>query len=342
MKSESMSTNLRVCVVGAGKMGADHIERLTRRIAGAEVSVVVDADISRAKKAVEAIPSAMAGSDIGEALDRGDVNAVLIATPGFLHRDMLLQVRERDLPILCEKPLTPDAPSSWEILEAEQRLGKKRIQVGFMRRFDAEYQRLRAIITSGDLGELLMLHCSHRVPETPHDFTNEMLINDAVVHEFDVIRYLTGEEIKNVQVRLGRASRHSHSGQHDPQHVLLEIENGVLADVEIFVNTKFGYQVATQAVFEEGIVNIGEDGGPYVRSAGRWGGEITPTFVERFGRAFDTEVQRWVNAAKIGEVGGPTAWDGYATAACCEAGVAAQKSGEKVDVSLKAKPGIYN
>jgi len=340
MKSES--TNLRVCVVGAGKMGADHIERLTRRIAGAEVSVVVDADISRAKKAVEATPPAVAVSNIGQALDRGDVNAVLIATPGFLHRDMLLQVREQDLPILCEKPLTPDAPSSWEILEAEQRLGKKRIQVGFMRRFDAEYQRLRAIITSGDLGELLMLHCSHRVPETPHDFTNEMLINDAVVHEFDVIRYLTGEEIKNVQVRLGRASRHSHSGQHDPQHVLLEIQNGVLADVEIFVNTKFGYQVATQAVFEEGIVNIGEDGGPYVRSAGRWGGEITPTFVERFGRAFDTEVQRWVNAAKIGEVGGPTAWDGYATAACCEAGVAAQKSGEKVDVSLKTKPSIYN
>ena len=342
MKSESMSTNLRVCVVGAGKMGADHIERLTRRIAGAEVSVVVDADISRAKKAVEAIPSAVAVSDIGQALDRGDVNAVLIATPGFLHRDMLLQVREQDLPILCEKPLTPDAPSSWEILEAEQRLGKKRIQVGFMRRFDAEYQRLRAIIASGDLGELLMLHCSHRVPETPHDFTNEMLINDAVVHEFDVIRYLTGEEIKNVQVRLGRASRHSHSGQHDPQHVLLEIQNGVLADVEIFVNTKFGYQVATQAVFEEGVVNIGEDGGPYVRSAGRWGGEITPTFVERFGRAFDTEVQRWVNAAKIGEVGGPTAWDGYATAACCEAGVAAQQSGEKVGVSLKTKPSIYN
>ena len=63
----------------------------------------------------------------------------------------------------------------------------------------------------------------------------------------------------------------SHSGQHDPQHVLIETENGVLADVEIFVNAQFGYQVATQAVFEEGVVNIGEDTGPYVRSAGRWG-----------------------------------------------------------------------
>ena len=341
MKSESIPIKLRVCVVGAGKMGADHIERLTRRIVGAEVSAVVDADLSRARKAVEAIPSAAALSDIRQALDQEDVNSVLIATPGFLHRDMLLEVLERDLPILCEKPLTPDEPSSWQILEAEQRLEKKRIQVGFMRRFDAEYQHLRSIITSGELGELLMLHCAHRNPETPPGVTNEMLINDSVVHEFDVIRYLTGEEIKNVQVRLGRATRHAPSGQHDPQLVLIETGNGVLADVEIFANAQFGYQVATQAVFERGIANIGEDGGPYVRSAGRWGGEITPSFVQRFRGAYDIEIQRWVEAAKRGEVDGPTAWDGYAAAACCEAGVAAQKSGEKVDVSLKNKPSIY-
>ena len=72
MKSESIPTKLRVCVVGAGKMGADHIERLTRRIVGAEVSAVVDADVSRAKKAVEAIPSAAAVSDIRQALDQED------------------------------------------------------------------------------------------------------------------------------------------------------------------------------------------------------------------------------------------------------------------------------
>jgi myo-inositol 2-dehydrogenase / D-chiro-inositol 1-dehydrogenase len=336
-----MLTNLRVCVVGAGKMGADHIERLTRRIVGAEVAAAVDVDVSRAKTAVAAIPSAVALSDLGQALDREDVNAVVIATPGFLHEEALSRVAERDLPVLCEKPLTPDAASAWRIVELEQRLGKKRIQVGFMRRFDAEYQRLRGLIRSGELGQLLMLHCSHRNPATPPDFTNEMLINDAVAHEFDAIRFFTGEEIKNVQVRLGRASRHAHSGQHDPQHVLIETENGVLADVEILINAQFGYQVATQAVFEEGIVNIGEDGGPYFRRAGRWGGEITPTFVQRFRSAYDAEVQSWVDAAQRGELGGPTVWDGYAAAACCDAGVAAQRSGEKVAVTLNAKPSIY-
>jgi myo-inositol 2-dehydrogenase/D-chiro-inositol 1-dehydrogenase len=336
-----MSTNLRVAVVGAGSMGADHVARLAQRIVGAEVAAVVDVDLSRAQRAAEAARSAVAVSDLNQALSRGDVNAVVIATPGFLHKDTLLQVLDRGLPILCEKPLTPDAASSWDIVQAEQRLGKKLIQVGFMRRFDAEYQRLRRIFTSGELGVLLMLHCLHRNPAVPPGFTNEMLISDSVVHEFDVIRYLTGEEIKNVQVRLGRATRHAPSGQHDPQHVLLETERGVLADVEIFVNAQFGYQVATQAVLEKGIVNIGEDSGPYIRSAGRWGGEVTPSFVERFRSAFDAEFQSWVDAAKRGEIGGPTAWDGYATAACCEAGVAAQKSGQKVDVALKARPDIY-
>jgi len=186
-----------------------------------------------------------------------------------------------------------------------------------------------------------MLHCSHRNPGTRREFTNEMLISDSVVHEFDIIRYLVGEEIKNVQVRLGRATRHAHSGQRDPQHVLIETESGVLADVEIFVNAQFGYQVATQAVFEKGIVNIGEDSGPYIRSAGRWGVEITPSFLERFRSAYDSEVQSWVDAAKRGEVGGPTAWDGYAAAACCEAGLASQRSGEKVEVSLKTRPSVF-
>jgi myo-inositol 2-dehydrogenase/D-chiro-inositol 1-dehydrogenase len=322
-------------------MGADHIERLAHRTVGAEVAAVVDIDLARAKKAVETIPSAFAVSNIGEAFDQAGVDGVLIATPGFLHEEALLQIGERDLPILCEKPLTPDSASAWRIVQAEQRFGKKRIQVGFMRRFDADYQRLRHLIEAGELGDILMLHCAHRNPDTPSNFTNEMLINDSVSHEFDVIRYLTGEEIKNVQVRLGRKTRYAHAGQHDPQQVLIETSNGVLADVEIFGNAQFGYQVATQAVFEKGIVNIGEDGGPYVRSAGRWGGEVTRSYIDRFKNAYDSEVQIWVDAAGKGEIGGPTAWDGYATAACCEAGLAAQKSGQTVEVSLQQKPSIY-
>lgn len=338
-----MTKILRVAVIGAGRMGADHIKRLSTRIHGAEVAAVVDVDLARAQAAIEGIDGAVALASAEEALNNGDVNAVLIATPGFLHEEILYKALEKDFPILCEKPLTPpDADSAWKVVQAEQALGHKRIQVGFMRRFDAEYSALGAIIRNSELGELLMLHHQHRNPSTPEGFTNEMLINDSVVHEFDAIRYFTGEEITSVQVRLGKPTRSAPNGQHDPQHVLLETESGVLADVEIYVNAKFGYQVATQASFEEGIVSIGGDNGPYIQSAGKWGGNVTPPgFEERFGAAYDVEVQAWVDAALRGEIGGPTAWDGYATAACCEAGVEAQKSGEKVKVQLNTKPDLY-
>ncbi len=336
-----MTETLRVAVIGAGRMGADHIARLQHRITGGEVAAVVDVDLARAQAAIKDIPGAVALASADEALNNGDVNAVLIATPGFLHEEILFKALEKDIPILCEKPLTPDAESAWKVVQAEVALGRKRIQVGFMRRFDAEYAALGGIIRTRELGELLMLHLQHRNPSTPPGFTNEMLINDSVVHEFDVVRYFTGEEITSVQVRLGKATSNAPAGQHDPQHVLIETESGVLADVEIYVNAKFGYEVATQASFEDGIVNIGGDGGPYIRTAGRWGGVVTPGFEERFSAAYDVEVQAWVDAALRGEIGGPTTWDGYATAACCEAGVEAQKTGGKVGVVLHEKPELY-
>jgi myo-inositol 2-dehydrogenase/D-chiro-inositol 1-dehydrogenase len=67
---------------------------------------------------------------------------------------------------------------------------------------------------------------------------------------------------------------------------------------------------------------------------GRWGGKITPGFVERFGQAYDIELQHWVDAAKAGTIDGPSAWDGYAAVAVCEAGVLALRSGVKVHVHL--------
>ena len=336
-----MNTPLRVAVVGAGRMGADHIERLHRRINGAEVAAVVDIDRPRAEAAVAHIPGAAAHTDLPEVLDRDAADAVLIATPGFLHEQVLLPVIEHGLPTLCEKPLTPDAESSWRVVQAEVAAGRQLVQVGFMRRFDAGYRSLRRMIEEKTYGELLTLHHQHRNPTTPAGFTNEMIINDSVVHEFDAVRFFTGEEITSVQVRIGRSTRNAPAGQRDPQLVLLETESGILAQVEVYVNAQFGYQVATQASFETGVVGIGGDQEPYVRTAGTWGGSVTPGFEERFVEAYDREIQSWVDAAARGGIGGPSAWDGYATAACCEAGVRAPAGGEIVPVQLQPKPELY-
>ena len=131
-------TELRIGVVGAGLMGADHIIRIQNRINGAIVSAVVEPDEGRAKTAMEHAPAAKWFPSVEVAIAENAMDAVLIATPGQFHEPVLLPALGAGLPILCEKPLTADAVSSLRIVEAEVATGKQLIQVGFMRRFDSE------------------------------------------------------------------------------------------------------------------------------------------------------------------------------------------------------------
>jgi myo-inositol 2-dehydrogenase/D-chiro-inositol 1-dehydrogenase len=332
---------LGVAVVGTGRMGADHVRRISEVISGARVTAVVDIDAERAKQLADGIDGCTAYTDPATAMAAADVDAVLIASPGPAHEAALLTAFAHDLPVLCEKPLTPDAASALRVMEAEQKLGHRRVQVGFMRRYDAEYLKLKALLDGGSLGRPLMLHNRHRNADVLPYFTEQMLINDSVVHEMDVARWLLDEEITAVTVMKPRPSGNAPEGLSDPQFVVLETAGGVLVDVEIYVNCRFGYQVQAEAVCENGTARIGDGHSLVTSSAGGWGGTIAPDFVERFEDAYDREVQAWVDATRRGEVTGPSSWDGYAAAAVCEAGVRAQADGHRVEVELVERPALY-
>lgn len=332
---------LRVAVIGTGKMGADHVRRIHEVVSGARVSAVVDLDADRAKQVAARVDGCTAHTDPASAIAAGDVDAVLIASSGPAHESALLLALEHDLPVLCEKPLTPDAASALRVLEAEQALGHRRVQVGFMRRFDAEYVKLKSLLDTGQLGRPLMLHNRHRNAASPPFFTSSMLISDSVAHEADVTRWLLGHEITAVTVLRPTPSVNAPDGLQDPQFVVLETDGGALSDVEIFVNCGFGYQVQAEVVCERGTARIGDGHAMVTNMAGRWGGTIAQDFVERFADAYDREVQAWVDATRRGEVTGPSVWDGYAAAAVCEAGVRSLNDGGRVPVELVERPALY-
>ncbi|MEY9484757.1 myo-inositol 2-dehydrogenase/D-chiro-inositol 1-dehydrogenase [Streptomyces calvus] len=332
---------LRIAVVGTGRMGADHVRRIDRVVNGARVTAVVDVDAERAKSVAAGVDGCTAHTDPAAAMASADVDAVLVASPGPAHEAALLAAFEHDLPVLCEKPLTPDAASALRVLEAEQALGHRRVQVGFMRRYDAEYVRLKALLDSGRLGRPLMLHNRHRNVASPPFFTSSMLISDSVAHEVDATRWLLGHEITAVTVLRPAPSSGAPKGLRDPQFVVLETDGGAISDVEIFVNCGFGYQVQAEAVCERGTARIGDGHALVTHTAGRWGGTITQDWTERFAQAYDDEVQAWVDSTRRGEVDGPSTWDGYAAAAVCEAGVRALEEGGRVEVDLVEKPPLY-
>lgn len=333
--------DLRVGVVGAGIMGADHIFRITRRISGAVVSAVVEPDQGRATAAAANAPGAAAFARIEDAIAAEAVDAVLIAVPGRFHEPVLVPALEAGLPILCEKPLTPDSGSARRILDLEQTLERPHIQVGFMRRFDAEYAALRDMVASEEAGHLLMVRGVHRNPSVPESYMQSMMITDSVVHELDVVPWLAGSPIKTIEVKYPRRNSLGPERLREPILVLLELESGVLADVEMSASAQFGYQVATEAVFERGIARIGQPAGLQQWSAGRFSIRDHDTYTTRFASAYDTQVQRWVDAVRDGSlVDGPNAWDGYVVALACEAGVRALEGGI-VPVETATRPAFY-
>lgn len=324
-----MTEQLRVAVVGAGRMGSDHITRLRDRMKNVRVTAVIDIDEAKAQAAIEGIEGAQVFTDFTEALESGEVDAVMVATPGFLHEQVLLPALTKGFKVFCEKPLTPDSESAWRIVEAEESIGRKLVQVGFMRRFDEGYRRIRAAVRSGEHGELLALDCEHINPEVPDSYTGRNLIDDTVVHEFDIVRYLTGEEVSTVQVRTGKNSSAAKEGLVDPAQILMDTDGGVRVSVNTHVTSGYGYAVSTRASFETRHLEEGVD-------------QVTPGFEERFVDAYDTEIQEWIDDCLAGELNGPDAWDGYAAAACCEAGLRAiAEPGTSVTVELNEKPELY-
>lgn len=333
-------SDLRIAVLGVGAMGADHVARITSRISGARVSVVNDYITEKAEQIASEIDGCRAVVDPLDAIADPEVDAVVLATPGNTHEKQLLACLDHRKPVMCEKPLTTDVSTSLEIVRREAELERPLIQVGFMRRFDDEYMRLKALLDGGELGRPLVMHCVHRNPGVPSYFDSSLIVKDSLVHEVDVTRYLFGEEIATVQIVKPASNPGAPEGVIDPQIAILRTVSGRHVDVELFVTTGVAYEVRTEVVGEHGSAIIGLDVGLIRKSApGTWGGQITPGFRERFARAYDTELQRWVDAVRAGtNVDGPTAWDGYAAAAVCAAGVESLESGLPVPVHLAERP----
>jgi myo-inositol 2-dehydrogenase/D-chiro-inositol 1-dehydrogenase len=332
--------SLGIGVVGTGQMGQYHVERLATTVLDARVVAVSDVFVEGANQVAERV-GARAYADGHELIADDQVQAVLIASPGFTHEELTLACLAADKPVLCEKPLAPTIDACLRVLEAEAAKPRRLVQVGFMRRYDADFRAMKETIDSGQVGRPLLLHCRHRNASVPPGFTSDMMITDSVVHDIDVTRWLLGQEVVAASVFKPRPTSKAREGLQDPQLVLLETAEGVLVDVESFVNCQFGYDIRYELVGETGTVSLGELAGVRIRVEGRHQGRIPADWRERFGRAYEDELREWVNGVLKGTVTGPSAWDGYATTAVAEAAVQALTEDRRTTVELAERPALY-
>jgi myo-inositol 2-dehydrogenase/D-chiro-inositol 1-dehydrogenase len=319
-------------------IGHDYIRRLTKVLSGVDVIAVSDIDRSRAQMA--APTNAEVFEDAAPLIRSDRVQAVVICSWGRAHERQLLLCIEAGKPVLCEKPLVTSEAAAPRVMEAEVAVGRRLVQVGFMRRFDADYRRLKAVLDGGALGAPLMFRSAHRNASVPDGlYTSDMLLNDTLVHDADISRWLLDNEITGVEARVPRRSSRG-KDLRDPVMVLLHMASGALVNVEISVNIAYGYDIRGEVSCEMGVAALPNRPATIISDAHGIRQGIPVDWRERFIEAYDQEFRDWIVAAAAGGAAGPSTWDGYAATLVADAALRAVDSGCLEPIAMREKPAL--
>lgn len=294
---------IRVGVIGAGIMGADHIRNLSGTIGGAEVTFVADLDAGRA--AAAAPPAARITTEPSELINSSEVDAVVIASHDSTHAGLVLECFEAMTPVLCEKPLAPILLESREVVAADADIvaatGASLLSLGFMRRFDPGYVALRQSVQGRAQGEPLMVHCTSRNAAAGPGTTAESAITNSAIHELDIIPWLLGSPITEVSWQAGRSSRNAEGGLQDPAFMLLRTADGTLTTLELFLNAQYGYTTRCKVVSEGGVTGLRDAALLGVEEDGIRRTAVPADWRPRFADAYRLQLQAWITALGQGD-----------------------------------------
>jgi myo-inositol 2-dehydrogenase / D-chiro-inositol 1-dehydrogenase len=299
-----MPHDLHVGVVGVGRIGAFHVRTL-HRLAGVSSLTLTDADRALAAQAAEEVGARVV--DDVEALVEAGVDALVIATTTPGHAPLLQLAASAGLPAFCEKPVALDVATIDEVVDAVARAGIL-VQVGFQRRFDSGYRAAREAVTTNALGNLLLVRAATHDPAPPAEAyiaASGGIFRDLHIHDFDAVRYVTGEEI--VEVYADGAVRESQwFARHndvDSAVAVLRLSGGALGIVSGARHDPLGYDVRLELFGSAESIVVGVDSRSPIRSVEP--GAPPPglgyrNFLERFEAAYGAELAVFVDTIRNG------------------------------------------
>lgn len=327
---------VRVGVIGVGGMGACHARHVAD-LAGAELGWVADPD----EAAGAALAAELGCEWVAEGLDRigpqageaVDCDAVVIACPDRFHHRYVMAALDRGLPVLAEKPLTVELADARDIVDREVALGRRLIQLGFMRVYDERHVQVAGALER--IGRPRHIRAVHRNTNDGSRTVPQMLV-ESVIHDIHSVRWLSGQEILSVATSVvpgGAGTRMIIA--------TCRLADGGAAVLE-FDDIATGYEVSVEVTAERGNVVAAEPLRAAVRADGLVAGEIGDDWFTPFLDTYRVEVRDFLESVEAGAAGGPSAWDGYAAQAVVEAAAAsAAAGGTFTPVDLPAKPALY-
>jgi len=328
-----MST-IRVGLVGAGRAGAVHARNVHGHCADAEMVAIVDGDTPRAQELAAEV-GGRAFATLTDALEAGGMDAVVIATPTFTHRDLALEAFAGDLHVFCEKPLALSAQECDEMIAASQAADRV-LQVGFVRRFQPEFQEARARIDAGEIGDVMMVKSLTRGPGLPPAWAHELAKSNGMLaevnsHCFDSTRWMAGADITRVYAEVAnrKGAMHGVTAEdfYDNAIVSLRFANDAIGVIDGVCPADYGYDARVEVIGTKGLLMIGEvNGMPLIMAVDRERGGNRPvhkTWPERFSWGYVREINGFLDAIREGGDPAVTGLDGKRAV---EAVVAANRS----------------
>jgi myo-inositol 2-dehydrogenase/D-chiro-inositol 1-dehydrogenase len=328
----------RVAVLGCGRIGNIHATNVAQS-ARAELAAVVDASPHAADTLAQRLRTEVGSID--QTLSRGTVDAVIIATPTDTHADLIEASVAAGIAVLCEKPVDL---SSARIRSCISQTSSSRVPVmiGFNRRFDPDFSELRRRLAGGEIGRPEILTVLSRDPAPPPISYIERsggLFRDMMIHDLDMVRFLLGEEPRDVyaagsvmvDLAIGRA------GDVDTASVTLKTASGCIAQISCSRRATYGFDNRIEVHGAEGMLSVGNMRTSNV-AAGRAVGFSYPRnvdfFPQRYRASYVNELEAFLDAVEGRAVASPTLSDGLAAQILADAATESARTGQPVSLSV--------
>ncbi|MDA3879614.1 MAG: inositol 2-dehydrogenase [Prolixibacteraceae bacterium] len=247
-------------VIGAGRIGKVHVETLMQNIPQATVTIIADVDVDEACKLAERFGIKNVSADYMEVVNNKDVDAVIICSPTNTHVQYIIDAANAGKHIFCEKPVDISPVEIKKALDAVEKAGVM-LMVGFNRRFDPNFMKVRHMVDEGKVGDVHIVKITSRDPAPPpaeYSAVSGGMFMDMTIHDFDMARYITNSEVKEVFVKAGvRIDKAiGEAGDVDTAIITLEFESGAFCVIDNSRKAVYGYDQRLEVFGSAGMVSV--------------------------------------------------------------------------------------
>ena len=291
-------------IIGAGRIGKVHAQSIMNHITSARLKTIDDPFMNEETEAsLRALGVSDCTKDYKKILNDPEIDAVLICSSTNTHADISLEAIAAGKHVFCEKPVSQDIAKIREVME-KLKGTKLKYQVGFNRRFDHNFEAVRAAVANGDVGDVHIVRITSRDPAPPppeYAAVSGGMFLDMTIHDFDMVRYLTASDVVEVFANgavlvdplIGKA------GDIDTAIISLKMANGALAVIDNSRKAAYGYDQRAEVFGSKGQASVSNDTNSSLILSSETGIHAEKPlyfFLERYMASFTKEVRMFVQA----------------------------------------------